>query len=165
MDTPDVEQVSQSTDDALVESDRSSTDAATPGSDVAADVAAESEEDSDDVEGPAPSLVRPYTLTAGRTTSEVYLPLEAPIHAISPAPPNSWPPSDVRTRIVALCVNGPSVAEISARVNIPLGVARVLVGDLVETGILRVSVTLGDDASADERRELIGRTLRGLRAL
>ncbi|WP_089251930.1 DUF742 domain-containing protein [Rhodococcoides kyotonense] len=122
-------------------------------------------DDGDYESGPAPSLVRPYTLTAGRTTSEVYLPLEAPVHVVAGAFQNTWPASDVRTRIVLLCADGPSVAEISARLTIPLGVARVLVGDLVETGILHVSKTLGDDATADERRELIGRTLRGLRAL
>ncbi|WP_072802664.1 DUF742 domain-containing protein [Rhodococcoides yunnanense] len=110
-------------------------------------------------------MVRPYTLTAGRTRSVVYLPLEAPVHTATSMMPATWPPSDIRARIVALCAEGPSVAEISARLTLPLGVARVLVGDLVESGTLRVSETLDDDATADERRELIGRTLRGLRAL
>ncbi len=121
--------------------------------------------DDDEEQGPQPSLVRPYTLTSGRTKSEVYLPLEAPVHTISAARASSWPASDVRSKITTLCMHGPSVAEISARLYLPLGVARVLVGDLVELGILRVSATLDDDATADERRELIGRTLRGLRAL
>jgi len=44
-------------------------------------------------------------------------------------------------------------------------VARVLIGDLVTQGYLRVHTTLGDSTTDDERRELIGRTLRGLRAL
>jgi hypothetical protein len=57
------------------------------------------------------------------------------------------------------------VAEISARLDLPLGVARVLVGDLVTSGYLRVQPTLNDNSTRDERRELIGRTLRGLRAL
>nr|WP_296774310.1 DUF742 domain-containing protein [Rhodococcus sp. (in: high G+C Gram-positive bacteria)] len=112
-----------------------------------------------------PSLVRPYTLTAGRTKSEVYLPLEAPVHTVSMVAASSWPATDPRAKIIALCGDGPSVAEISAKLKLPLGVARVLVGDLVTSGILRVSETLDDDATADERRELIGRTLRGLRAL
>ena len=46
-----------------------------------------------------------------------------------------------------------------------LGVARVLIGDLVSEGYLRVHTTLGDTDSVDDRRELIGRTLRGLRGL
>ena len=41
----------------------------------------------------------------------------------------------------------------------------VLIGDLVTQGYLRVHTTLGDSTTIDERRELIGRTLRGLRAL
>jgi hypothetical protein len=110
------------------------------------------------------SLVRPYTLTAGRTDTSVDLPLEAPVQTVESALFHRWPAHDVRGRIVALCVKSPSVAEISARLDLPLGVARVLVGDLVTAGYLRVHPTL-DQSSRDERRELIGRTLRGLRAL
>lgn len=112
-----------------------------------------------------PSMVRPYRLTAGRTDSAVQLPLEAPIRTLDTAPAAGWPGGDVRARILVLGRGGPSVAEIAARLSLPLGVARVLIGDLVSEGYLRVHTTLGDTASADERRELIGRTLRGLRAL
>src|ERR1700757_3149790 len=111
------------------------------------------------------SLVRPYTLTAGRTKGTADLPLEAPVQTLQSALYHRWPPNDVRDRIVQLCVKSPSVAEISARLDLPLGVARVLVGDLVTSGYLRVNRTLTDDSTRDERRELIGRTLRGLRAL
>jgi hypothetical protein len=118
--------------------------------------------------GPEPpetdvSLVRPYTLTAGRTTTDVDLPLEAPVQSVQP--PQGWSPKEPRARIVQLCINSPSVAEIAARLDLPLGVVRVLVGDLVISGYLRVHRTLDDRSSKDERRELIGRTLRGLRAL
>ena len=112
-----------------------------------------------------PSLVRPYTLTAGRTDSRVNLPLEAPIEAILSDKPRRWPGNDVRGQICAMCVSNPSVAEIAARLSLPVGVARVLIGDLVSAGHLRVRTTLSDHSSIDERRELIGRTLRGLRAL
>jgi len=44
-------------------------------------------------------------------------------------------------------------------------VARVLIGDLVTQGYARVQTTLSESATTDERRELLGRTLRGLRAL
>lgn len=111
------------------------------------------------------SLVRPYTLTAGRTRSRVDLALEAPIRTLQFAPAPRWPTSDVRAKILGLGADSPSVAEIAARLALPLGVARVLIGDLVTQGYLRVDVTLADSASTDERRELIGRTLRGLRAL
>lgn len=111
------------------------------------------------------SLVRPYTLTAGRTVSSVDLPLEAPIRTVQFAPAPGWPGNDVRADILRLGSQSRSVAEIAALLALPLGVARVLIGDLVTQGYLRVDATLGASASADERRELIGRTLRGLRAL
>jgi hypothetical protein len=42
---------------------------------------------------------------------------------------------------------------------------RVMIGDLVVGGILRVHSTLTEQASYDERRSLMERTLRGLRGL
>lgn len=57
-----------------------------------------------------------------------------------------------------------SVAECAALVKMPIGVVRVLLGDLVEHGYIRVQATITDDSSKDERIELIERTLRGLRS-
>lgn len=114
--------------------------------------------------GAEPSLVRPYTLTSGRTSTRVNLPLEAPIRTLESGPAPRWPGNDVRAKILGLGVDSPSVAEIAARLSLPLGVARVLIGDLVTQGYLQVHITLAS-ATIDERRELIGRTLRGLRAL
>jgi hypothetical protein len=112
-----------------------------------------------------PSLVRPYTLTAGRTEARLDLPLEAPIGKLTTTNPPRWPGNDVRGRILTMSVEVPSVAEIAAGLALPLGVARVLIGDLVTQGYLQVHTTLGDSETDDERRDLIGRTLRGLRAL
>ena len=111
------------------------------------------------------SLVRPYTLTAGRTETSIDLPLEAPVQSLQAGLAHKWPPNDVKDKIIQLCTKSPSVAEISARLDLPLGVARVLVGDLVMSRYLRVRRTLTDHSTLDERRELIGRTLRGLKAL
>ena len=111
------------------------------------------------------SLVRPYTLTAGRTDTDVDLPLEAPVESLQAGLGHRWPPDDARGKIIQLCVGSPSVAEISARLDLPVGVARVLVGDLVLSGYLRVHRTLTERSTRDERYELIGRTLRGLKAL
>ena len=113
-----------------------------------------------------PSLVRPYALTAGRTDSDVELPLEASVEALKiTAKPPRWPKNDVRGQILTYCTHSPSVAEIAARLSLPLGATRFLVGDLVTQGYLRVHAPLGDSMTIDERRELITRTLRGLRAL
>jgi peroxiredoxin Q/BCP len=113
-----------------------------------------------------PRLVRPYTLTAGRTGSGVDLALEAPVEAINAtAKPPRWRRNDVRGQILTSCVQSPSVAEIASRLSLPLGATRFLVDDLVTQGYLRVRAPLGDSMTIDERRELISRTLRGLRAL
>ena len=48
----------------------------------------------------------------------------------------------MRGQILKLCVDSPSVAEIAAHLFLPLGVARVLIGDLVSQGYLRVHATL-----------------------
>jgi thioredoxin-dependent peroxiredoxin len=113
-----------------------------------------------------PSLVRPFTLTAGRTDSGVGLALEAPIEALSTtAKPPRWRRNDVRGQILTSCVHSPSVAEIASRLSLPVGATRFLVDDLVTQGYLRVHAPLSDSMTIDERRELITRTLRGLRAL
>src|SRR3954469_25837965 len=83
------------------------------------------------------NLVRPYTLTAGRTNTRVNLPLEAPIRTLEFGPAPRWPGNDVRAKILGLGVDSPSVAEIAARLSLPLGVARVLIGDLVTQGYMR----------------------------
>ena len=114
---------------------------------------------------PEANLVRPYTLTAGRTDTDVDLPLEAPVQTLHAGLAQGWPPNDMRDKIIQLCVESPSVAEVSARLDLPVGVARVLIGDLVTSGYLRVHATLTERSTREERQELIGRTLRGLKAL
>src|ERR1700759_4067887 len=109
--------------------------------------------------GPEPpaaeaSLVRPYTLTAGRTKASVELPLEAPVQTLQSALYHRWPPNDVRDRIVQLCVKSPSGAWRWGLLGSPLGGTGVLVGDLVISGYLRVNRTLTDRSTRDERRKL-----------
>lgn len=111
------------------------------------------------------SVVRPYTLTAGRTRSEVDIPLEATLALTDEAGERQWSETDATARIVRCCEDHPSVAEVSARTGLPLGVTRVLVGDLVERGYLALRATITDATPTDERISLIERTLRGLREL
>ena len=111
---------------------------------------------------PTARIVRPYTITAGRTRSTVDLPMEATLRLDPSARDHEWG-SDLQGRIVEVCDNK-SVAEVSAAVSMPIGVVRVLLGDLVEQGFVGVQATLNDSSSRDERLDLIERTLRGLRA-
>jgi peroxiredoxin Q/BCP len=113
-----------------------------------------------------PSLVRPHTVMPDRIDSGVELALEAPIEALNTtANPPRWPRNDVRGQILTWCVHSTTVAEIAAGLSLPLGATRFLVDDLVTQGYLRVHASLGDSMTIDERRELIRRTLVGLRAL
>ncbi|MBJ8338668.1 MULTISPECIES: DUF742 domain-containing protein [Antrihabitans] len=117
---------------------------------------------SSDDSGTEPSLVRPYSLTSGRTRPAVELAIEALIQALPEAGNRHWELGDIEATIFALSKQSPSVAEIAARVGVPIGVARVLVADLVESGHVQILATLGEDSSVDERRELIERVLSGL---
>jgi len=75
------------------------------------------------------------------------------------ASPARLPPE--KRAILALCVEPLSVAEISARLRMHLGVTRILVGDLRAKGLLDVHVL--DNAFPDP--ETILRVIRGLRAI
>ena len=112
---------------------------------------------------PAARIVRPYALTAGRTRAAVDLPLEATLRLDTSAPRRGWA-EDLQGRIVGLC-DSRSVAEVSALVKSPIGVVRVLLGDLVQQGYIHVQATLTENSTDDERFDLLERTLRGLRAL
>jgi len=112
---------------------------------------------------PAARIVRPYALTAGRTRPVVDLPIEATLRLDVSATRRAWG-EDVQGRIVGVC-DSRSVAEVSALIRSPLGVVRVLLGDLVQQGFVHVQATLTENSSDDERFDLLERTLRGLRAL
>jgi hypothetical protein len=87
--------------------------------------------------------VRPYTVTGGRTrSSSVHLPLEALVEAVdvrTGAATASAPGGAEQRRILSL-TDGRylSVAELSAHLHLPLGVVRVLVGDLSAAGLVVV---------------------------
>jgi hypothetical protein len=112
-------------------------------------------------DAPPARLVRSYTITSGRTKAEVDLPMEATLRRQGF---DDEPGDGPRQQILRVC-DSQSVAEVAAKVKMPIGVVRVLLGDLVQEGKVRVQATLTDTSSRDERRELIERTLRGLRAL
>jgi hypothetical protein len=108
-------------------------------------------------------LVRPYAMTAGRTRARSgHLAIEALVVAVE-----SEEAPDLRyeaREIMAMCVSPVSLAEIAGRLRVPLGTARVLVGDLVADGLVRVHQREADDESRPDVR-LLERVLDGLSAL
>ena len=113
-----------------------------------------------DDEGYRPRLIRSYTLNAGRTAAEVELAMEATLRLQAGAEAPVLSPS--AAQVLEVC-DRRSVAEVSALTKMPIGVTRVLLGDLIEQGLVRIQATITDSTSTDERLELIERTLRGLR--
>lgn len=85
----------------------------------------------------AGSIVRPYSWTRGRTRPVQDLAIETlvSLSRIGPAAAGGLPEHHA---IVELCERPQSVAEVAALLSIPLGVARVLLADMVDTGCLQV---------------------------
>jgi hypothetical protein len=115
-------------------------------------------------DGDFAALARPYSWTEGRTQPSVELAVEARVRATPRGRRLPQRPTDAMWTVTELCARPSSVAEIAAHLSVPLGVARVLVADLLEEGLVVVEATLSDDAGTDERRQLIERVLSGLRA-
>lgn len=121
------------------------------------------------VASPAPvaspgSRVRPYTRTGGRTRSDHNLALEALVSTSDDGRRYRGVRSVEHRRICDLCLDTRSVAEIAAHLRLPLGVVKVLVGDMADIGLVLIHQTeliLGDRSS----REFMERVLAGLRAL
>ena len=119
-------------------------------------------DDHDD--GPA-LRVRSYVLTQGRTRSNADLPIETLVR-VTPQGVSATPRLQLeRKKIVALCNAPLSIAEISAHLSIPLGVARVLVGDMAEEGFLQSYQPQHAQTGERPDLKLLERVLDGLQAL
>ena len=110
------------------------------------------------------NLVRPYMLTRGRTSSSLgVFELHAPVLALIAPEQLGKGASPEDRRIVELCQTPMSVAELSARMSAPVGVARVLVGDLVVARM--VHVRQSEDPAEHRDVRLLERLLEGIRAI
>ncbi|MBO3746755.1 DUF742 domain-containing protein [Streptosporangiaceae bacterium NEAU-GS5] len=111
------------------------------------------------------SPVRPYAVTGGRTAPRVHLALEALVWSAAAAAAHvdmSRRPPEHRA-IYALCVQVRSVAEVSALLRVPLGVARVVIADMATEGLVQVYQPQLEAGRPDV--SLLERVLSGLRRL
>ena len=104
--------------------------------------------------------VRPYFYTKGRTRSRYELAIETLVSTQAAA--LTRPELAEHRHLLDLCREPRSVAEIGALLGMPLGVARVVVGDLAVTGGLEVHSTV---AAEGPDVALMERVLAGLRRL
>ena len=114
--------------------------------------------------GEAPAIVRAYAWTRGRTTSQFKLEIET-LLTIGDRyrPTDEWLQAEYHS-IAALCQQPRSVAEVAALLSIPLGVAKVLLGDMAAQGLLVVHEVAGTDGQGPDL-VLMERILSGLRRL
>ncbi|MFG1950028.1 DUF742 domain-containing protein [Micromonospora sp. NPDC048830] len=116
-------------------------------------------------EDPRGALVRPYAVTRGRTEPRQNIALEAVLTASPTAVAESRFAGHDKHRIATICEGRPqSLAEIAAYARMPLGVARVLVADMVAENLLTLHTAAPPDGY-EERMEILGRVLSGLRRL
>jgi hypothetical protein len=114
--------------------------------------------------GSGASAVRPYAWTRGRTKSGLDLAIEALV-STSQRGRDQMGLLQMEHRAVAeLCEQTRSVAEVAALLSLPLGVARVLLGDMVGLGVVTVHQTASSAGSVPDLA-LMERVLSGLRRL
>ena len=112
----------------------------------------------------AAAVVRPYTWTRGRTKSGFDLAIETLV-STSPRGRAQVATLQLEHRAVAeLCEQTRSVAEVAALLSLPLGVARVVLGDMAGLGVVTVHQTANSAGSAPDLA-LMERVLSGLRRL
>ena len=124
----------------------------------------------DDAAGP---VVRPYAMTRGRTRGPADGRLDLIALVIAEEAPDPDEPDPVESdptlspehvTIVTLCRRAPqSVAELAAGLDVPVGVVRVLIGDLLDAGHVRVSRPVPPAELPDE--SILREVINGLRAL
>lgn len=120
------------------------------------DPALDGPETGDDVDA---SLVRPYVITGGRTRATTAdLAVETVVTTARRTDATTL--GFERGKIAALCVEPLSIAELSSHLDVPLGVSRVLVTDMVTEGLLD-----SHDRAEGCDVELIEALIEGIRAL
>ncbi|PZT70060.1 DUF742 domain-containing protein [Streptomyces sp. SW4] len=120
-------------------------------------------------DGEAGPLVRPYAMTGGRTRPG---PAGArfDLIALVTLEPGAAGTADTtllgpeHRALIGLCrLETQSVAELAAGADLPVGVVRVLLGDLLERGLVTVSRPVPPAQLPDER--ILREVIAGLRAL
>jgi len=110
------------------------------------------------------SAVRPYTWTRGRTKSGFDLAIEALVSTSARGRAQAATLPFEHRAVAELCEQTRSVAEVAALMSLPLGVARVLLGDMAGLGVVTVHQTASSAGSAPDLA-LMERVLSGLRRL
>ena len=109
-------------------------------------------------------VVRPYALTKGRTlpSGGESFDLIDVVVATSDVMPEHFRPGPEHRRLLSLCRRPTPIVDLTSEIDLPLGVVRVLLGDLISEGLVRVLSTQKQPAT-DQR--LLRMVLDGLESL
>ncbi|HLU72678.1 MAG TPA: DUF742 domain-containing protein [Nonomuraea sp.] len=116
-----------------------------------------------DGHGDEEPLFRPYAVTGGRSEPRYHLAMETLISSMSIPDDEMAMLTPEQEAIMQLCRSFRSVAEISALLRVPLGVARVLVADMSDEGLVRLHAPRLEQGQPD--LNMLERVLSGLRRL
>ena len=109
-------------------------------------------------------VVRPYAMTSGRTRPSIgTFDLVSLVVATRPVSPVETGLGPEHRRIIRLCTTPLSVAEIAAHVDLPVGIVRVLLGDLLDRGLIEVQAPA--HATHTPSEQTFKAVINGLRAL
>ena len=88
-------------------------------------------------------VVRPYALTKGRTlpSGGASFGLIDVVVATNERPSVGFRPGPEHRRILYMCRRPTPIVDLTSEIDLPLGVVRVLLGDLTSEGMLRVLST------------------------
>jgi hypothetical protein len=114
-------------------------------------------------DGNAGRVVRPYALTRGRTRPQGEgFDLMATVATTGRAPADVRRLTPEHLEIIAMCRAPIPVVDVASDLGVPLGVVRVLLGDLRDDGVIAV---VGAPATGQVREGVLRDVLNGLRAL
>jgi len=85
-------------------------------------------------------VVRPYAVTKGRTlpdSGDSFGLLDV-VAATGERSPEHFRPGPEHRRMLSMCRRPVPVVDLTSEIDLPLGVVRVLLGDLASKGLLRV---------------------------
>ncbi|MFI6100105.1 DUF742 domain-containing protein [Lentzea sp. NPDC051213] len=115
-------------------------------------------------DAPDASIVRAYAWTGGRTRSNINLEIETLVSANDQSRQSAGILQAEHQHVVELCRSPRSVAEVAALMRLPLGVVKVLLGDMAERGLVDVHQTVSAGGDTPDLG-LMERVLSGLRRL
>lgn len=116
------------------------------------------------VDEEAGPIVRSYAVVRGRTQPRgIALDLVTLLCATGRQPPHDMRLSREETRMLALCWQPAAVVDLASDLDLPLGVVKVIAGEMCHRGLLEVRKPARQMVQADQA--LLQRVLEDLKAL